>query len=188
MLSSYLRHHGFWERCPFHSSSPWRPDLQWEKFKEAMVKTWPSVMDLFLRCVFSIVMCTCKSQRGFLGSASGKVVKNLPVNAGDLRDAGSIPGSGRSPAGGHGNPLQYCRPENLMDRGTWWATVHRLVQSQTRLKQLNTHACKSQRHSTQNTGDSPIQGRGSTFSSFFTFFTNQPAEPHEGLGRGHPLC
>ena len=75
------------------------------KCKEAMVKTWPSVTDLFLRCVFSIFMCTCKSQRGFPGGTSGKVVKNLPVNAGDLRDAGSIPGSGRSPGRGHGNPF-----------------------------------------------------------------------------------
>ena len=82
-----------------------------------MVKTWPSVMDLFLRCIFSVFMCTCKCQRGFPGGASGKVVKNLPVNAGDLRDAGLIPGSGRSPGGGHGNPLQYFCLENLMDRG-----------------------------------------------------------------------
>ena len=43
---------------------------------------------------------------------------------GDTRDAGLIPGSGRSPGGGHGNPLQYSRLENLMDRGAWRATVH----------------------------------------------------------------
>ena len=49
------------------------------------------------------------------------VVKNPPVNAGDIRDAGSIPGSGRSPRGGHSNPLQYSCLENLMDRGTWQA-------------------------------------------------------------------
>ena len=51
------------------------------------------------------------------------MVKNLPINAGDIRDVDSIPGSGRSPAGGHGNPLQYSCLENTMDRGTWWATV-----------------------------------------------------------------
>ena len=45
------------------------------------------------------------------------MVKNLPVNAGDIRDVGSIPGSGRSPGGGHGNPLQYSCLENPMDRG-----------------------------------------------------------------------
>ena len=54
------------------------------------------------------------------------VVKNLPANAGDIRDMGSIPGSGRSPGGGHGNPLQYFCLENPMDRGAWWVTVHGL--------------------------------------------------------------
>ena len=66
------------------------------------------------------------------------VVKNSLANArdGDLRDVGSIPGSGRSPGGGHGNSLQYSCLENPMDRGAWWATVHRVAESQTRLKQL----------------------------------------------------
>ena len=59
------------------------------------------------------------------------VVKNLPANAGDVIDAGSIPGLGRSPGGGHGNPLQYSCLENPMDRGAWWAKVHRVTQSQT---------------------------------------------------------
>ena len=59
------------------------------------------------------------------------VVKNLPASAGDQRDAGLIPGLGRSPGGGHGNPLQYFCLENPMDRGTWQATVHRVVQSRT---------------------------------------------------------
>ena len=52
------------------------------------------------------------------------VVKNLPANAGDRRDASSIPGSGRSPGGGHGNSLQYSCLENPTDRGAWQATVH----------------------------------------------------------------
>ena len=51
------------------------------------------------------------------------VVKNPPANTGDGRDAGSIPGSGRSPGVGNGNPLQYSCLENSMDRGAWWATV-----------------------------------------------------------------
>jgi len=59
------------------------------------------------------------------------VVKNPPANAGDLRDMGLIPGSGRSPKGGHGNPLQYSYLENLMDRGTWLATVHEVAKSDT---------------------------------------------------------
>ena len=59
------------------------------------------------------------------------VVKNPPANAGDTRDRGSIPGSGRSPGGGHGNPFQYSCLENPMDRGAWQATVHGVTKSQT---------------------------------------------------------
>ena len=61
------------------------------------------------------------------------VVKNLPSNETDIRDMGLIPGSGRSPQGGYGNPLQYSWLENPMDGGAWWATVHRVKKSQTRL-------------------------------------------------------
>ena len=75
-------------------------------------------------------------------SQVGQVVKNLPANAGNIRDLGSIPWSGRSPGGGHGNPLQYSCLENLMDRGAWQAIVHRVAQSQTLLKRLSTHAQK----------------------------------------------
>ena len=59
------------------------------------------------------------------------VVKNLPANAGDIRDRGSIPGLGGSPGGGHGRPLQYSCLENPMDRGAWWATVHRVAELDT---------------------------------------------------------
>ena len=59
------------------------------------------------------------------------VVKNPPANAGDVRDAGSIPGLGRSPGGGHGHPLQYSCLENSMDRGAWQATFHKVTKSQT---------------------------------------------------------
>ena len=62
------------------------------------------------------------------------VVKNPPANAGDIRDVGSIPESGRSAKEGKGNPLQYSCLENPMDRGTWQATVHRITKSQTQLK------------------------------------------------------
>ena len=68
-----------------------------------------------------------------MGFPGGTVVKNLSANAGDARDTGSIPGSGKSPAVGNGNPLQYSCLENSMDRGAWWATVHRVEQSWTRL-------------------------------------------------------
>ena len=56
------------------------------------------------------------------------MVKNLPANAGDAQDGGLIPGSGRSPGIGNGNPLQYSCLENSMNRGAWWATVHRVAE------------------------------------------------------------
>ena len=59
------------------------------------------------------------------------VIKNLAANAGDIRDVGSVPELGRSPGEGHGNPLQYSCLENPMDRGAWWATVHKVAKSQT---------------------------------------------------------
>ena len=61
------------------------------------------------------------------------VVKNRPASAGNVRDTCSIPGSGRSPGGGHGNPFQYSCLENPMDRGAWWAMVQRVKKSQTQL-------------------------------------------------------
>ena len=68
------------------------------------------------------------------------MVKNPPANAGKLRDPGSIPGSGRSPGGRHGYPLQYSGLENPMDRSTWRATVHEAAKHQTQLRQLSMHA------------------------------------------------
>ena len=67
------------------------------------------------------------------------VVKKMLTNPGDLRDVGLIPGLGRSPGGGHGNPLQYSCLENPMDREAWQATVYGVAKSQTRLKRLSTH-------------------------------------------------
>ena len=66
------------------------------------------------------------------------MVKNLPINAGDIREVGLIPGSGRS-GGRHGHPLQYSYLENPMDTGGWQATVHGVTRSQTKLKGLSTH-------------------------------------------------
>ena len=59
------------------------------------------------------------------------MVKNPPTNMGDIRDAGLIPGSGRSSGGGHGNPLQYSCLKNPMGRGAWWAAFHRVAESDT---------------------------------------------------------
>ena len=66
--------------------------------------------------------------RGFPGEL---VVKSPPATAGDVRDPGLIPGSGRSPGGGRGNPLQCSCLENLMDSGAWRVTVHGVTQSWT---------------------------------------------------------
>ena len=57
------------------------------------------------------------------------MVKNPPANAGDMGDVDSIPGSGRSPGGGNGNPLQYSCLEIFMDRVSWWAIVHAVAES-----------------------------------------------------------
>ena len=68
------------------------------------------------------------------------MVKNLPTNAGDLRDMSSTPGSGRYPGEGHGNILQYSYPENPMDRGALWATALGVTKRWIGLKQLSMHA------------------------------------------------
>ena len=68
------------------------------------------------------------------------MVKNLPAHLVEVRDVCLIPGSGRSPGGGHSYPLQYSCLENPVDRGAWWATVHRVTKSWTQLQQLSTHS------------------------------------------------
>ena len=68
----------------------------------------------------------------FPSGVDGK--ENPSANAGDVRDMGSIPGLGRSPGGGHDNPFQCTSMEHPMDRGGWWATVHRVTNSWTQLK------------------------------------------------------
>jgi len=78
-------------------------------------------------------VCDCLyvfKDRGFPGSS---VVKSLSANAGDTGDSGLIPGLGRSPGERNGNPLQYSFLENPMDKRAWWATVHGVTKSQTRL-------------------------------------------------------
>ena len=68
-------------------------------------------------------------------------LKSPPANTGDVRGSGSIPGSGRSSAGGHGNPLQCSCLENPVDRGAWWARVHGVTKSQRGMKQISMQAC-----------------------------------------------
>ena len=76
---------------------------------------------------YGAVNVNVRLQGGHWSSQVALVIKNPPAIAGDVRDTGSIPGSGRSPGGGHGNPLQYSCLENPMDRGAWWATGSQIV-------------------------------------------------------------
>ena len=66
-----------------------------------------------------------------------------PASAGHTRDVGSMPGSGRTPGGGHGNPFQCSCLENPTDRGAWRATVHGVAKSRTQLKRLSSHTSKN---------------------------------------------
>ena len=70
-------------------------------------------------------------------SQASLVKKSLPANTGDVRDMGSIPGLGRSPGEGHGNPLQCSCLENPRDGGAWWAAISGVAQSWTRLKRCS---------------------------------------------------
>ena len=71
---------------------------------------------------------------------SGSVGEKFTCSAGDAGDKGSIPRSGRAARGGHGNLLQYSCLENPMDKGAWWAAVHRVTKSWTQVKRLSSHA------------------------------------------------
>ena len=103
--------------------------------------------------IFTWVISTLSNRRNiFIMSYRKKwasqvvlVIKKPPANAGDIRDASLIPGSARSPGGEHDNPLQYSCLENPMDKGAWWATVHRVAESWTQLKRLSTHTCTHKR-------------------------------------------
>ena len=88
-------------------------------------------------------MCFLDSRPEFWVSQVALVVKNLPANAGDTRDKGSIPGLWRSLGGGHGNPLQYSCLENPMDTGAWPANVHGVTESQTWLNTAQTQSLSS---------------------------------------------
>ena len=72
-----------------------------------------------------------------MGFPGGSVVKNPPANTGDARDVDSIPGLGRSPGEGNGNPLQNSCLGNPMDKGAWWATVHGVTKESDMTERLN---------------------------------------------------
>ena len=139
---------------PLLKPSHWLPVLQLQDTSQAFAPC--SHQHLFcprtFACAFySLGNVSCSSPSTFTftllahtpvwgASQVALVVKNPPVNAGDIRDAGSIPGSGRSPGWGHDNPLQYSCLKNPMDRGSRQTSVQRVTQSWTRLKRCRTHA------------------------------------------------
>ena len=96
---------------------PPKGDLPHPRIQTATVK---------VSCICSWVLC-------YLRHLVAQMVKNLPAIARDIRDLGSIPGSGRSPEDGKGNPHQYSGLENSMDRGAWWGTDHGIMESRTQL-------------------------------------------------------
>ena len=115
------------ERVVFKFGQPFRdPKLGWQR---EMMNSQQTGGSFGLHRIF-----------WFWGSWVALVVKNPPASAGDIRDIGSIPGSGRSPRGGYGNPIQYSCLENPMDRGVWRAAVQRVAKSWTWLKRLSTQA------------------------------------------------
>ena len=107
----------------------------WEVATETLGSMKP---DIFTHHWFDRESDTGKSMEVEGTSQVTLMVKKLPSNA-EVRDVDSVPGLGRFPGGGHGNPLQYSCLENLMDRRSWWAIVHRLSKSQTWLKRLSRH-------------------------------------------------
>ena len=95
-----------------------------------------------LKCTLKCSLISLKLHISIIidgASQMALLVKNLPANAGDIRDAGLIPGSGRSRGGGHGNPLQYSWLGNPMDKGACWATVHSVAELNT--TEVILHAC-----------------------------------------------
>ena len=87
----------------------------------------------------SIITCFNNLIINPVASQVAAVVMNLPANSADTGDTGSVPGGGRRPGGGHSSPLQCSCLENPMARGAWWAAVHRVTKSRTRLKRFSTH-------------------------------------------------
>ena len=106
-------------------------------FQDTLANVATMVHDDLFMCVLR------EAKKGFVTyprvSQMVLVVKNWPANAGDLRDMGSIPGLGRSPGEGHGNPLQYSCLRSPIDRGAWQATVHGVAKSWILLKQDSMH-------------------------------------------------
>ena len=127
----------------------------WESHKYRASKTFPKAAPQMWFPWRNGITLVYEEYRDFLGSS---VVKNLPANAGDIRDTGLIPAWGRSPWGGHDNPPQYSCLENPVNRGAWYATVHGVAKSRTRLSDFTslhfiyiylTNSCEKKRSKKQ---------------------------------------
>ena len=128
-------------KCKRHGFNPWVGKIPWRRKWQPAPVFLPGELH-GQRCLagYSSGVTKSRSQlqpfstqnstrfRDHLGvSQVALVIKNLPANAGAVRNAGSTPGVGKSPGRGNGNTLQYSCLENPRDRGTWWATVHRVT-------------------------------------------------------------
>ena len=89
--------------------------------------------------IFLLILVFYSSQVALVVKKEKKQTNTSSANKGDIRDVSSIPGSGRSSGGGHGNSLQYSCLENPSDRGAWWAMVQKVTKTGTRLKWLSMH-------------------------------------------------
>ena len=105
---------------------------------ESFLTHWATGEAQHLCCIIIFKISLYLPYCSFEASQVVLVVKNLPANAGDVRNVGSLPGLGRSSGGRHDSPLQYSCLENPMNRGAWWTIVHGVAMSQIRLKWFNT--------------------------------------------------
>ena len=120
LLTSFIE---LWLESGVCSDSPF---INSSRFSLYLKENWFFWKEVHI--LYQFYFTRASKSEGFPGGASRK---NLPASGGDIRDKDLIPGSGRSPEGGHGNPLENSCLKNPMDRGVWQATVHRVAQSQT---------------------------------------------------------
>ena len=122
----------------------WKPNYLYKQLWFLLFFICPRFFKLENNCFYNVVAVSAVHQwESVIIIPSGVsqvvlVVKNPPANAGDIRDIGLIPELGRSPGGGHGNPLQYSCLEYPLDRGAWRATIHAVAKSRTWLNWLST--------------------------------------------------
>ena len=142
---------GSWaQKHPFFPLATKCPQMSYSQFQTALGKNRLRKANLLSKILLILVktpvvllntrLCCCffKILTHLIISFPGSVVvKNLPANARDIKEVGSIPRLGWSPGGGHGNPFQYSCLENLMDREAWKACIQRITKNQTGLKWLS---------------------------------------------------